>query len=93
MTINYVPSEWATATNGQYVQDGVSKLFQFAYLTTTAVDLATHATTGNLRLVPNGVFYFWGRIESLLITPARDDAATATIALSLQSKFYGPYTV
>jgi len=37
--------------------------------------------------------YFVGKVESLLTTPARDDAMTATVALSIQSDFYGPFTV
>ena len=94
LTINYVPSLWTpSSTLGGYVQDGVSKLFQFAFLPAPVADLATNASTGSLRNKPNALFYFWGRIESLLVTPARDDAATATVSLSLQSKFYGPYTV
>lgn len=98
-TINYVPSQWVSsantwATSGtlkDLQSSGQSMWFQFALLTQKPASL--NCVVGGLGTVPNALFYFRGRIESLEITPARDDAATATIALSLQSDFYGPYTI
>lgn len=92
LTINYVPTEWAAgSTLGDYVADGVAKVFQFSLLTADAPDLTTAAA--GLGAVPNANIYFVGKMESLLINPARDDSTTATLALSIQSDFFGPYTV
>ena len=94
LTINYVPSEWAAgSTLGDYVADGLAKVFQFSLLPANPADLATNGAAGVLKDVPNANIYFVGKIESLLVNPSRDDASTATVALSIQSDFYGPYTV
>lgn len=100
VTINYVPTQWiktgnaysnTSASLGDAVGDGVSKVFQFAMA--SAQPATQNANTAGLGSVPNTVVYFVGRIESILVQPARDDAATATVALSIQSDFYGPFTV
>lgn len=106
LTVNFVPSDWSkagaafssTGTLGDAVGDGVAKVFQVALLTAKASNLNTGGTTANVSgslasPVPNALIYFVGKVESLLITPARDDSMTATVALSIQSDFYGPYTV
>ena len=106
LTVNFVPSDWSksgnafsgTGTLGDAVGDGVAKVFQVALLTAKPVSLMTGGTTANVggsaaSPVPNALIYFVGKVESLLVTPARDDAMTATVALSIQSDFYGPYTV
>lgn len=105
LTLNFVATQWAaagsafanpstsaagTGTLGDAKGDGLSKVFQFALLTAQPPSLNT--TTTGLGAVPNVLIYFVGKIESLLIQPARDDASTATVALSIQSDFYGPYT-
>jgi hypothetical protein len=99
LTINYVPSEWAKlnasfATSGSLgdaVADGIAKVFQFALLPSKPTNL--NALAGGVGTVPNALIYFVGKVESLLVNPARDDASTATVALSIQSDFFGPYTV
>ena len=105
LTVNYIPTDWAkvnasfatTGTLGDAVADGVAKVFQFALLPTAAPNLTTALTAGVggtlASPIPNALIYFVGKIESVLINPARDDASTATVALSIQSDFYGPYTV
>lgn len=94
LTVNYVPSKWAAGTAlGGYEADGIAKVFQVALLPAQAADFATNTTTGGLRNVPNALIYFIGKIESVLVQPARDDAMTATVAMSIQSDFYGPFTV
>lgn len=91
LTVNYVPSEWAAGTTlGDYVGDGVSKVFQLALLRTKVTDFT--ATTTGLGTVPNALLYFVGKIESQLTDVNRDDADTSTVALSIQSPFYGWYT-
>jgi hypothetical protein len=105
LTINYIPSEWAkanasfatTGTLGDAVADGVAKVFQFALLPAKPPALTTALTAGVggtlAAPVPNALIYFVGKVESLLVNPARDDASTATVALSIQSDFFGPFTV
>jgi hypothetical protein len=106
LSINFVADDWAkvnstfgnpsgssagTGTLGDAVADGVAKVFQFALLPAKPTSL--NALVGGVGTVPNALIYFVGKMESLLITPSRDDASTATVALSIQSDFYGPYTV
>lgn len=86
-----------TGTLGDAVADGVAKVFQFALLPAKPPALTTALTAsigGTLAApIPNALIYFVGKVESLLITPSRDDASTATVALSIQSDFYGPFTI
>jgi hypothetical protein len=97
-TINYVPSKWVksgtdfslTGGIGDAVGDGLVKVFQVALLGAKPDGL--HTTTTGLGTVPNTLIYFVGKIESILINPSRDDATTATVALSIVSDFYGPFT-
>ena len=100
VTVNYVAGDWAkagvaftgaTSTLGDAVADGISKPFQLSMSTAKPTSLV--ATAGGLGTAPNAIIYFMGKIESLMVQPARDDAVTATVALSIQSDFYGPYTV
>jgi hypothetical protein len=105
LTLNYVASDWApagasfatTGTLGDTVGDGIAKVFQFALLPSKVPNLTTSATSGvgGTPTIPvaNALIYFVGKVESLLVNPARDDASTATVALSIQSDFYGPFTV
>ena len=107
LTVNYVPSDWAATSGGGVFAttgllgdakaDGVAKVFQVALLTAKPPTLSTGVVpnvSGTVAgTVPNALIYFIGKIESLLVTPARDDAMTATVALSIQSDFFGPYTV
>jgi hypothetical protein len=105
LTINYIPSAWAknnasfatTGTLGDAVGDGIAKVFQFALLPAKAPALTTALTAGIggtlASPVPNALIYFVGKIESLLVNPSRDDASTATVALSIQSDFFGPFTI
>ena len=107
LTVNFVPGDWAKAgaafqnsgqtlgsgTLGDAIGDGISKVFQVALMTAKPANLNTTAGAGGIGTVPNALIYFVGKIESLLVTPARDDAMTATVALSIQSDFFGPYTI
>lgn len=42
---------------------------------------------------PNSMFYFMGKLESMLITPSLTDSVQATLAFSIQSDIYGAFTV
>lgn len=100
VVVNYTPIQWLDTGepfSGEYtvigamVGDGVSRLFQLAM--TTSLPPFQDARPEGLGAVPNALFYFVGRIESVVVQPALDDAATATISISLQSDFIGPLTV
>ena len=105
LTLNYVPAQWAPtantwATTGTFEdlrRSGRAVWWQLAMLNAepTGSDPLTrfNCTATGLGTVPNVLIYFKGRIESFQIQPARDDAATATISLSLLSNFEGAYTI
>ena len=80
-----------------YVQDGRSRGFMVALLTSQARDqgvggLVTNVNGMGVSSPENALLFFRGKVESFLITPARDDAATITLNLSTQSDFFGPFT-
>ena len=41
----------------------------------------------------NTEFYFKGKVEAILVNPALTDATTATVTLSAQTDFVGPFTL
>jgi len=97
ITINYVASDWDITTGfGALVGDGVSRALRFSLLNNDSLGATAatkYASTAlGLGTVENSSFYFVGRIESLLVKPSLTDATTATLALSMQSEFYGAYT-
>lgn len=107
ITINYVPSDWAKGTAGttpvsslaNMVGDGISRVWRFTLMnadstaTVTASLGAYDSVVGGLGTTQNSQYYFFGKLESLLVTPSLTDATTATIAISVQSDFYGAYTI
>jgi hypothetical protein len=96
VTINYVPSEWAKGgILGNMVGDGVQRAWRFTLLQTDSKGAGTTKYASDatgLGTVQNSSFYFVGKLESLMVTPSLTDATTATLAFSIQSKFFGPYT-
>jgi len=98
ITVNYVAAEWADGTVlGDYVGDGIPKLFRFALMNaepTTILAADEYASTAlGIGTVQNSYYYWIGKIEALLVNPQLTDANTATITMSIQSPFYGAYTV
>jgi hypothetical protein len=53
---------------------------------------ATFITKG-IGQIQNSQWFFYGKMEALLINPQLTDANTATLTLSVASDFYGPYTL
>ena len=43
--------------------------------------------------VQNSQYYWYGKVEALQVNPQLTDSNTATITLSLQSDFFGAYTI
>jgi len=81
------------------VGDGVSRIWRFALMNSDTVVTETgilskyDSTTDGIGAVGNAVYYFIGKMESLLVTPSLTDATTAKISISLQSPFYGAYSL
>ena len=98
ITVNYIPADWATGTAlGGMVTDGKLRAFRFTLLNTDSLG-ATPATryasvTAGLGTVGNSEYYWLGKLEAIQVNPQLTDANTATITFTIQSPFYGPYTV
>lgn len=98
ITVNYVPADWAAGTTlGGMVTDGKLRAFRFTLLNTDSLG-ATPATkyasvTAGLGTVGNSEYYWLGKLEAIQVNPQLTDANTATITFTIQSPFYGPYTV
>jgi hypothetical protein len=99
--VNFVPTNWVatgvsfmgagTGNFGDAVSDNVSKVFQFTMMKQKPTNY--NMVAGGIGTVLNTQFYFIGRIESYQVTPARDDAVTADVQLSVQSELLGPFTI
>jgi hypothetical protein len=99
LTLNFVPAEWADeATNilGSAVGDGKQYAFRFTLMNTdsTGTGATKHAsTTGGVGTVENSQWYWIGKLEALQVSPQLADANTATITITIQSEFFGAYTI
>ena len=97
ITVNYIPADWAAGTVlGSMVGSGKLMAFRFSLLNaeptgTTATKYASLAA--GLGTVQNAEFYWLGKIEAMQVNPQLTDANTATITFTIQSPFYGAYTV
>ena len=97
VTVNYVPAEWASGTIlGGMVGDGKQYVMRFALLNAQptgagATKFASIAT--GLGTIQNSEYFWIGKVEALVVNPQLTDSNTATITLSIQSSFYGAYTV
>ena len=89
-TLNWVPEGGATGVTDHVnlqalVNDG--KDYEFRIRITNAELPATVTAT-----TEHDDFYFTAKVAAFVVTPALDDANTATMTLALNSEFYGPYT-
>jgi hypothetical protein len=101
LTLNYVAADWAddgSSLLGSAVGDGNIYVFRFTLLNTEPTGSTTNTRYGSpngptgLGTVQNSQYFWYGKIEALLVTPQLTDATTATLTLSMQSEFYGAYT-
>lgn len=98
MDINFVPADWASGDFlGDSVGNGIQYLFRFALLNAIptgsgAGQYATVTPGSGLGTVQNSLYYWYGKVEALLVNPSLTDANTAKLTLSIQSPFYGAYT-
>jgi len=94
ITVNLVGTDWQNAANylGELVGDGVQKIFRFSLLNTEPT--AGYASVaGELGTVENSIYYWVGKMDALQVNPQLTDANTATVTMTIQSDFYGAYTV
>jgi len=92
LMLNYVPADWAPSTAlSQMINNKTQVVFQFSLLYAPAPSLLT--TAAGLGAVPNANYYWLGRLESLQFGPSLSDANQATVAISIQSDFVGPFTI
>lgn len=59
---------------------------------TTLATVGAMGTLSGLAEVANSQWFFYGKIEALLINPQLTDANTATLTISVASDFFGPFT-
>jgi hypothetical protein len=102
ITVNYKPSEWADgSTLGDMVGDGEQRVFRFTllnseppgYVSSPAGATALGGDTSDGTATQNSIYYWIGKVEALLVNPQLTDANTATITISVQSAFFGAFTI
>jgi hypothetical protein len=99
ITLNFVPSEWAKEVGnllGNAVGDGNQYVFRFTLMNSnpTGSGATKYASTGGgVGTVQNSQYFFVGKIDALQVNPQLADANTATVTMTIQSAFYGAYTV
>ena len=99
ININYVPANWAKEAGnllGNAVGDGIQRIFRFTLMNAqpTASGATQYASTvGGIGTVQNSQYYWAGKIEALLVNPQLTDANTATVTITVQSDFYGAFTI
>lgn len=99
LTLNFVAADWAASGGsllGAMVGDGIQRVFRFALLNSepTGTGATKYATTaGGVGTVQNSLYYWYGKIEAFAVNPQLTDANTATLTMSLQSPFFGAFTI
>jgi hypothetical protein len=100
ITVNYIASEWASGTTlGALVGNGNQYVFRFSLLNsepsgTDPDDLNNWASdAAGLGTVQNSQYFWIGKVEAMQVSPQLTDANTATITISVQSEFFGAYTI
>ena len=100
LDMNFVASDWAKDTGGillgNAVGDGKQYVFRFTLLNAepTGTGPTKYAATApGIGTVQNSQYYWIGKLEALLVTPSLTDANTAKLSMSIQSNFFGAYTI
>lgn len=99
LTLNYVASDWADEAGnilGSMVGDGNTYVFRFALLNskpTGTGGTAFASTSAGLGTVQNSQYFWVGKVEAIQVSPQLTDAVTATLTITLQSEFFGAYTI
>lgn len=99
ITLNYVAADWAKESGnilGNMVGDGKQYIFRFALLNsepTGSGNVKYASAAGGVGTVQNSQYFWVGKLEALQVTPQLTDANTATVTITIQSDFFGAYTV
>jgi hypothetical protein len=99
LSVNMVTADWAKEAGnilGNMVGDGETYVFRFALLNSdpTGTGATKFASTaGGLGTTQNSMYYWVGKVEALQVTPQLTDATTGTLTITIQSDFFGAYTV
>jgi hypothetical protein len=96
VTLNLVAADWAKATElGKMVANGQQYVFRFALMNSLPPAGYSSSTIGGTIANPvqNTLYYWIGKLEAMQVTPQLTDANTATITITIQSDFYGAFTV
>jgi len=105
--LNFKAADWAKGSIAAYgaggtvlgnaVGDGNQYIFRFTLLNADsngAVVATKYASLpAGLGTVQNSSYYWIGKMEALMVTPSLSDANTAKLTMSIQSQFYGAFTV
>jgi len=86
VTVNYVADDLTEL----YELIGSKSVFRFSMADSA---LTVSEVNGATISAGNTMFFFEGKVEAILVNPALTDSSTATITLSSQSDFQGPFTV
>lgn len=93
LTLNYIGTDWQNTANylGKFVGDGVRRLYRFTLLNSEPSGGYASSVAG-LGTTENSQYFWFGKMEALLVTPQLTDANTATLTITVQSDFYGAFT-
>jgi hypothetical protein len=97
--LNFISAEWTKDAGnllGNAVGDGNQYVFRFTLLNaepTGTTDTKYASTVAGVGTVQNSQYYWIGKLEALMVTPSLTDATLAKITLSIQSPFYGAFTI
>jgi hypothetical protein len=101
ITMNYVATDWADGTSlGSMVGDGSQRVFRFALLNTEPPGYESGGGVSGLAgdtsdgtATENSYYYWVGKVEALQVNPQLTDSNTATVTITVQSDFFGAFTV
>jgi len=96
LSLNFVATDWADGSIlGDAVGDGNQYVFRFALMNSMPGGYSSDAINGpsDIGAVENSLYFWIGKLEALLVNPQLTDATTATVTMSVQSAFFGAFTV
>jgi len=100
VTLNFVPSEWQSASGylGFYIGNSTLYNFRFTLLNAEPAGYSSNqaglgtAKGGSAGSGKNTQYFFGGKFEALQISPQLTDASTAVLTISIQTDLLGPWS-
>ena len=86
VTVNYISSDM------QNFHTLIGKEIAFRFMMVDSACTLNDASDNALSGKKNTAFFFKGKIEAILVNAALTDQTTATVTLSAQTDFFGPFT-